>query len=649
MKWDTAKLVDDVEGAGELAAALGIDPTRPLVVAGSTGPGEEELLVASRPEGVQLMLVPRRPERFAEVARLFPGIVRRSREARDPVGSDSENGSDLFLLDSMGELTKAFSLAHVAIVGRSFVPLGGSDPIEPIALGKPTVIGPHHDNFGEVVSALVEGGGLLVTPEPMEVVKELLANPETGRIMGKRGRDVIRQRQGATVRHAEILRDLVARGEERTLYRALGNAERNQRTSGSKRRWIRRRLLPLLLLYMAAGYLTTAFRWVETAGPVAVTAALPDLEGPLLSGVFSVHTGRSHDAWGTREQVAEAAASAGLDFVIVGDHPPSSRKPGWESWDPVTVNGVFIEGGQELRTPEAGKVLAIGVDTTYRTWEGSYEALVDLFHREEATSFVVHARGPRPGERWVQPTVEGMQGWEVLDISEATRHRVTGPWGLYHALTFLGGLPFGLGDEALRHLMRDGFETPTVLAYDSLRMNRPLTATAGLNVHPKVRLGPVLVPPYEPFFRTLVSHVTVQVPLSLDPVMARAALTNGLRRGELFVTLGDSKDAETFRLGAFREGILVGRMGRDVPGGSGTILRGGFVESLDRQVVYRVLRDGTELGWVRGPDLEWDASSPGVYRVEVYAYTARLGNLFFRLRPWIFANPIGLKDTPTGG
>jgi hypothetical protein len=309
---------------------------------------------------------------------------------------------------------------------------------------------------------------------------------------------------------------------------------------------------------------------------------------------------------------------------------------------------VFIQGGQELRTPEAGKVLAIGVDTTYRTWQSSYDSMVDMLRREEATSFVVHGRGPRLDERWIQATAKGMQGWEVLDVSEATRYRLRGPWGLYHLITFIAGLPVGLGDEALLHLMRDGFDTPTVAAYDSLRMAGPLTATAGLNVHPKLRVGPYLAPPYGPFFQTLVGHVTVQAPLSTDPIMGEAVLTNGLRRGELFLSLGDGEVAEGFRLGAFQGGSQVGRMGMDLAAAPGTRLRGGFEGGLARKVVYRVLRNGMEVAWIRGPGLEWDASTPGVYRVEVYSYTARLGDLFFRLRPWIFANPIGLRSGGDG-
>jgi len=215
MKWDTVSLKDEVEGSAELSVAMGIDPSRPLVVAGSTGPGEESLLIRSRPENVQLMLVPRKPERFEEVARLLPGMIRRSDRPDGFGGFSGGSGGDLFVLDTMGELTKAYALADVAIVGRSFVPLGGSDPIEPVALGKPTLIGPRHENFRDVVSALEAGGGIRVTDQPMDAAMELLAGGEETRAMVEAGREVIRQRQGATQRHVRLLVDLLGeRGDD---------------------------------------------------------------------------------------------------------------------------------------------------------------------------------------------------------------------------------------------------------------------------------------------------------------------------------------------------------------------------------------------------------------------------------------------------
>ncbi|MFP4145048.1 MAG: 3-deoxy-D-manno-octulosonic acid transferase [Phycisphaeraceae bacterium] len=206
MKWDTAKLADEVPGAAELAAAMGIDREKPLIVAGSAGPGEEKLLIEQRPKEAQLLLVPRKPERFEEVSQLVPGVVRRSGQ---PDGSEPPEGAGpVFLLDTMGELGKAYSLADVAVVGRSFDGLGGSDPIEPIALGRPTIIGPDHQNFADVVAAFEAGGGIVVADEPGPAVRELLEDRERARGLAEAGRGVIRQRQGATERHAELLERL---------------------------------------------------------------------------------------------------------------------------------------------------------------------------------------------------------------------------------------------------------------------------------------------------------------------------------------------------------------------------------------------------------------------------------------------------------
>ena len=97
MKWDTAQVADAVEGAAQLAADMGIDLSRPLVVAGSTAPGEEALLHGAVPEGVQLLCAPRKPEWFDASAAALPGCARRSR-------GESGSQTGRFLLDTIGEL-----------------------------------------------------------------------------------------------------------------------------------------------------------------------------------------------------------------------------------------------------------------------------------------------------------------------------------------------------------------------------------------------------------------------------------------------------------------------------------------------------------------------------------------------------------------
>ncbi len=216
MKWDAAQIADTVAGSEELARSLGIDRragSKPLIVAGSTAPGEDKLLIDTCPPEAQLMIVPRKPEWFDGVVSLAPQIVRRT---RCPDGTARPlDGQRLFLLDTIGELRKAYALADVVIVGRSFLGLYGSDMMEPIALGKPTIIGPHYKDFASTMEAFIAGEGIIVTSEPGRVAAELLADPQRARELAQRGRRVILSRQGAMQRHADLLVRLMPVGERR--------------------------------------------------------------------------------------------------------------------------------------------------------------------------------------------------------------------------------------------------------------------------------------------------------------------------------------------------------------------------------------------------------------------------------------------------
>ncbi len=216
MKWDTAEIADVVEGAEALAQSLGIDRTKPLVVAGSTAPGEESLLLQSLPPGVQLLCAPRRPEWFDAAERALPGCVRRSRVAADGAagGAGATAGGSAaprtFLLDTIGELRRAYALADLVVVGRTLEiggRFGGSDMMEPVALGKAVIVGPDVANFRETVEQLAAAGGLVqCTAEALAgELRRLLADPAARRALAERGRQVIRSQQGASRRSAELL------------------------------------------------------------------------------------------------------------------------------------------------------------------------------------------------------------------------------------------------------------------------------------------------------------------------------------------------------------------------------------------------------------------------------------------------------------
>jgi 3-deoxy-D-manno-octulosonic-acid transferase len=215
MKWDAAKIEDSVPGSDDLARQMGIDRARPLIVAGSTGPGEEALLRDACPAGVQLLCAPRKPERFEDAAAALPGCIRRSKASTRALRAappTSELSPRTFLLDTIGELRKAYALADVVVVGRSFGDLYGSDPIEPIALGKPTVIGPAVSDFHSIVAAFEQADGIARATRDgvRQVLADLIADPDRRADLASRGRGCIREHQGASTRHAELLLSLVA-------------------------------------------------------------------------------------------------------------------------------------------------------------------------------------------------------------------------------------------------------------------------------------------------------------------------------------------------------------------------------------------------------------------------------------------------------
>lgn len=205
MKWDSADTSPTVAGADDLAKEMGIDRSKPLVVAGSTEPGEPELLREAIPPGVQLLCAPRKPEWFDACAAALSPCVRRS--GRNPPTSQQER----FVLDTIGELRKAYSLADVVVIGRSFGELYGSDPMEAAALGKPIVIGPRVDDFRAAVAALEQADGLIQTTreELGRVLRELLIDHDRRRAMGERARACVIAHQGAAARHAELILDVM--------------------------------------------------------------------------------------------------------------------------------------------------------------------------------------------------------------------------------------------------------------------------------------------------------------------------------------------------------------------------------------------------------------------------------------------------------
>lgn len=191
----------------------------PLVLlAGSTHAPEESLVLGAyarlreRFPHLRLILVPRHPDRFEEVARLVEAsglpFVRRSR-----VESPLAEMPAVVLLDTVGELGAAWGLADVGFTGGSLDGVrGGQSMIEPAGFGVPCVFGPHVWNFRDAAKRLVEAGGAVMVKDATELERELtrlIADAELRVRMGETARELVRRQQGATARTLDVLDSLI--------------------------------------------------------------------------------------------------------------------------------------------------------------------------------------------------------------------------------------------------------------------------------------------------------------------------------------------------------------------------------------------------------------------------------------------------------
>ncbi len=187
--------------------------SRPIITAGSTHAGEDELLleaVTKLPKGngrPLLVLVPRHPERFNNVETLIKRVgltvVKRSS------GEKPDLDTDVFLLDSMGELMLFYGVADIAIVGGSLEKgLGGHNPLEPSALKVPVVTGPYVKNFKRIYQQLIERKAAFMindVDELVSVLNTLLNDKSLRKQTGERAAAVVEENKGALSRLTSLI------------------------------------------------------------------------------------------------------------------------------------------------------------------------------------------------------------------------------------------------------------------------------------------------------------------------------------------------------------------------------------------------------------------------------------------------------------
>lgn len=208
------------EIARELAERFGLGAA-PLIVAGSTHAGEEQVVLAAfqrlRGPSVRLLLAPRHPDRFDAVAEMVAQAGLRLARRSTP-GADDRN-AQVLLLDSIGELAAAYSLASVVFVGGSIAPIGGHNILEPAACAKPILVGWRMHNFRDITTeflrreALVQlrpAAGDELIEQFRATLVSLLEDTARAERLGDNARRAVEENRGATERTIAIVAELLA-------------------------------------------------------------------------------------------------------------------------------------------------------------------------------------------------------------------------------------------------------------------------------------------------------------------------------------------------------------------------------------------------------------------------------------------------------
>jgi 3-deoxy-D-manno-octulosonic-acid transferase len=195
--------------------AWGIPADDPILIAGSTHEGEEEILAdalkklrTSHPSA-RLLIAPRHVERSAHIQQRLTGagwnIALRSAA---PLG----NAPDILLIDTTGELRDWYAVAQVVFIGKSLCGVGGQNPVEAIQAGRPVLFGPHMENFAELRAALEANGGAMRVTDAESLAKaasRLLQSPARGEYLVERANEALAPHRGATARTAALVEEMV--------------------------------------------------------------------------------------------------------------------------------------------------------------------------------------------------------------------------------------------------------------------------------------------------------------------------------------------------------------------------------------------------------------------------------------------------------
>lgn len=221
MKYDNieTEISDDIRS--RLLALLSINKEDRVIVCGSTHEGEEEILlnlfqrIRSTVEKVRLVIVPRHVERANEIRKLIESYgfhcFMLSSKGYNPI-IEKDKYDTVILGDTIGDLRALYSIAECVFVGKSLIPQGGQNIMEPAGLAKPILVGPHTFNFASEIQLLNKNDAIKIVCDEESLYREmlyLLKNPVEARKMGNRAQSLVLEQKGATDSNIDILRKIL--------------------------------------------------------------------------------------------------------------------------------------------------------------------------------------------------------------------------------------------------------------------------------------------------------------------------------------------------------------------------------------------------------------------------------------------------------
>lgn len=215
MKFDWSPPANGQDVIEKIRAAL-VRPGIFLMIAGSTHPGEEEILfrvlqsLREREPGFRLLIAPRHLNRIEsiEVSAARKGIVLEKVSAVLRGQTDSGRSPAVFLLDEMGILANVYALADLVFIGGSLVPVGGHNLVEPAFFEKPILFGPFMHNFQAMAEVFKKENACLEVKDPGELEEAILAlmgDPARRHALGREAKKIIDTHRGATEKNIELI------------------------------------------------------------------------------------------------------------------------------------------------------------------------------------------------------------------------------------------------------------------------------------------------------------------------------------------------------------------------------------------------------------------------------------------------------------